>query len=763
MKRKSIIWILLGLVVAVYFFIPLKNNSANYSTVLFDSKGNLMGASIAEDGQWRFPAGDSIPKKVATCVQYFEDEHFYKHFGINPFSVGRAIWQNISKGKIISGASTLTMQIARMRRNKPRNLWQKLMEMCLAVKLELHYSKQSLMNQYLSMAPFGGNVVGLEAASWRYYERPPYLLSWGEVAALAVLPNNPSRIFPGKSEQVFKKKRNLLLHKLLRKNLIDTLTYQISLLENLPSKPKPIPQKTNHLLATAKQKGNAARLETSLSPFWQERVSAIIERRHKYLKGNGIDNACALVVDLKTSNVLAYVGNTNDKQAEGNQVDIIQRPRSPGSSLKPFLYAQALSRGKILPKTLLKDIPAFFGGFMPKNFNGGYFGAVPADEALARSLNIPFVFLLKEYTYEQFHLDLQKAGISTLPHSPNHYGLSLILGGGEVTVWELTNLYNQLYQQLKNGKAQTISYLKNQKEIQESTYIDLDNAAIWHTFQAMTQLKRPTSESDWKAFSSSQLVAWKTGTSMGHRDAWAVGLNGSVLVAVWVGNADGEGRAGLTGIKAAAPLFHQIMRLSDHNPNWLDQLKPIMKAKNICKISGMLASEFCEYTSELVTNLAENTPKCPYHQQFYMNEKMTHQVNSSCYELAKANKQIRFVLPSAMGSYYAMHHPLYQGMPPFEKGCKGDNQNPIGIIYPNKKSKVFIPKLADGQKGKVILEASHQNMDATLYWHINNQFFGTTQDGTHDKEVFLSAGAYTLLVMDEKGNERKRIFEVVGE
>lgn len=756
--KKSLLFLFLGL--SLFFLLyPLKEPPYSYSTVLNDRNGNLLGASIATDGQWRFPEPDSIPIKLSTCIQYFEDRHFYKHPGVNPLAIGRAAVQNVQAGKIVSGASTLTMQIARMMRGQNRTLWQKLIEMGMAIKLELKYSKEELMNKYLSMAPFGGNVVGIEAASWRYFNRSPHLLSWGESASLAVLPNNPGAIYPGRSNKQYLEKRNRLLKTLYEHEIINQATYELSLLEELPETPFPIPQKAPHLLTTIQETNPESIVQSTLDPFWQARATKILERHHVQQMGNGVDNMSAIVIDLKTGHVLAYIGNTSDPMAEGYQVDIIQKSRSPGSSLKPILYAHTLSKGEILPETLLPDIPTFFGGFSPKNFSGGYEGAVPANQALAKSLNIPFAYMLRDHSYEQFHFDLKRMGISTLNNPPGHYGLSMILGGADVKMWDLANAYVKMYQSLAGHSIKDISYTPNSLK---SEKIDLDQAAIWYTFDAMTELSRPYGEQEWQSFSSSQLISWKTGTSFGFRDAWAVGLNGNVFVGVWVGNADGEGRAGLTGINAAAPPLLELIRLADHDRNWLEKLKPQMKQMMICSTSGRIANALCPAEQKGVPVNAGNSGICTYHQEFQMDKSLIYHVNSSCYSLSESISQTHFVLPPSMGYYYSKIHSSYNGIPPLFPSCKAGNRNPIEIIYPTTNSKVFIPVTLDGEKGRVVLEASHQNESSTIFWSIGDQFYGKTISD-HQLEVYLPQGKHILRLTDEKGNERRLTFEVISE
>ncbi len=757
--KKVLLFLTVSAILLLVFY-PLREPVPSYSTVLNDRDGGLLGASIALDGQWRFPKPDSVPHRIATCIQYYEDKHFYRHPGVNPLAIGRALWQNILEGEVVSGASTLTMQIARMMRQKNRTLWQKTIEIILAIKLEIKYSKEELMIKYASMAPFGGNVVGLDAASWRYFNRPPYLLSWGESASLAVLPNNPGAIFPGRSKNQYQQKRDLLLKRLLANEIIDTTTYELSILEELPGAPFPIPQNAPHLLSTLQKKSSGKIIHSTIDPKWQRQASQILERHHLRHSENGIENAALIVIDLESSEVLAYVGNTNDRRAQGHDVDIIQRPRSPGSSLKPLLYAKALTSGVILENTLLPDIPTFFGGFSPKNFSRGYDGAVPANQALIKSLNIPFTYLLRDYTYEQFHLDLQKLGITSLNQPPGHYGLSLILGGGEVSLWELSNAYLKMYQRLADDRLSdaTIERIRERSNIEN---IEFDQGAIWQTLKTITELSRPAGEESWQSYSSSQLISWKTGTSFGFRDAWAIGMNGKVLVGVWVGNADGEGRAGLTGINTAAPLFLEVMRLSGHDQNWLAKLKPELMRKAVCEASGYLASELCPSVSAEVMANAEKVGRCPYHRSLLLDETGEFRINSSCYSLSNAQKRTKFLLPPSIGHFYKKKHPDYPGVPAFYPGCNSGDSKPIEIVYPNNGNKLFIPTELNGEKGRVILKATHQDQSATLYWSIGDVYLGSTEDD-HKLEVFLNKGRHCLKVVDELGNETQVTFEVLN-
>ncbi|MFW5821316.1 MAG: transglycosylase domain-containing protein, partial [Bacteroidota bacterium] len=424
---------------------PLFNDPT--STVLFDRQGELLGARIAEDGQWRFPQADSLPDKFIHCIINFEDRYYFKHPGFNPLSLVRAFFQNLKAGEIISGGSTITMQVIRLsRKNKSRTLKEKVIELLLALKLEFRHSKKEILSFYASYAPFGGNVVGLETAAWRYFDASPFHLSWAESAFLAVLPNAPSLMHPGKNRDVLLEKRNRLLLKLRKRNILSDIDYQLALSESLPEAPKDLPAKAYHLTERFNQSQKGRRISSTINKDLQEKVDDIIQRSKSRLYAMGIHNAACLVTKVDGGEVLAYVGNIrNSEHPEyGGDVDVIPSSRSSGSILKPLLYTMMQYRGELLPHTLVGDIPTRYGNYSPKNYKKGYDGIVKASEALARSLNVPAVRMLHQYGNERFLNDLRNMGMSTLNKPGDHYGLSIILGGAESSLEDLSSIYTSM-------------------------------------------------------------------------------------------------------------------------------------------------------------------------------------------------------------------------------------------------------------------------------------------------------------------------------
>lgn len=724
------------------------------STVLLDRNNKLLGAHIASDGQWRFPECKQVPPKIATCIVAFEDRNFYNHVGVSFKGIARAMIQNSRNGKVVSGGSTITMQLVRlMRKNPPRTYPEKLLEMLLATRLEWRYNKREILALYASHAPFGNNVVGIDAASWRYFGRSADELSWAESATLAVLPNAPGLIYPGKNHDRLLKKRNRLLRYLYEEGTFDRTTYEMALHEPLPEKPVPLPRLAPHLLdryLSGAQHGTI--IHSTIDKNMQEKVALQLQLQHQLLSDNSIMNGAVMITDVKSGEILAYVGNTNvSKEEYSGSVDCIRAPRSSGSILKPFLYAKCMEAGQLTPAMLIPDIPSQFGSFSPKNYSGSFDGAVHANSALSKSLNIPMVHLLNRYGTAHFRNDLRNYGLSSVNRSAENYGLSLVLGGAEVRLSDLTTVYTQMAQELRFGKSWSLRLDKNSKTKDASISPHTDPGCIYATFEALLEVNRPDEDNNWKAFSSSRKIAWKTGTSFGFRDAWAIGVTPDYVVAVWMGNADGEGRPGLTGVKAAAPLLFRIFHQLPRHTKWFEQPKKYMSTVEICRESGHRAGKRCPNTlrkSIPTTCLATNV--CPYHQTIFLNKTGTLRVDSECANVFDMQKQIRFVLPPVIEKYYASQHPDYITVPPFDPACLAKVSGAMHIVYPKENSSIYVPLTFEGKPGEVIFEAGHRNSGTTIFWHLDETFLGQTT-GVHQLSLNPPAGEHVLQLIDESG------------
>ena len=708
----------LAVILLAYLFCLPRNlfKDTVYSTVVESAEGELLGARIAEDGQWRFPPCDTVPERFATALVQFEDRHFRWHPGVNPVAMGRAFVQNLRSGHVVSGGSTITMQVIRLSRQKERTVKQKLIESILATRLELRYSKRRILALYASHAPFGGNVVGLEAAAWRYFGRPASELSWAEAATLAVLPNAPATLHLSKGRDELLAKRNRLLKRLLEHGDISADTYEAALEEPLPQAPLPLPAFAPHYVENCPK---GVRTRTSLRIGLQKAVTAAVDRQSDDLAREGVSDLAAVVMDNRTGEVVAYVGNASPyRERPGVQVDIASSPRSTGSILKPFLYEAALEEGLILPRTLLPDIPVNLGGFAPQNFDRQFYGAVPAAEALARSLNVPAVFLLRQYGVPKFYSLLQARGLTTLTRNPETYGLSLILGGAEGRLDEITAAYSAMAASVIPGSEQPVM-----------AGFDRPSLAIWYTLDALKEVNRPD-ELDWRLIRSVRKAAWKTGTSYGFRDAWAVGMTPEYTIGVWAGNAEGQGVPGLTGARTAGPVMFDILGLLPSSNDWFEMPGQAGHNENsdrsslakVCVASGYLAGPECPQTEELLLPSAclESDP-CPYH------------------------RNGEFVLPPAMEWFYKPHHPEYTG------ARKAASTQVMEFIYPSSGTVLYLPRQLSGEVEGVVFRVAHHSSDATLWWHLDQSFVGETRF-IHELRLAPPIGKHTLTVVDGDGN-----------
>ena len=773
-KSTKFILILSPLLALYLFCLPGKLFDSPVSAVLTDKDGVLLGARISAEGQWHFPPAEAVPDKFAKCIVCYEDKRFAWHPGVDFLSAGRALRQNLSRGGVVSGASTITMQVIRLSRpGAPRNVPEKLLEAVLATRLEMRCRKSEILLLHASNAPFGGNVVGLEAAAWRYFGRPADELSWAESAMLAVLPNSPALIHPGRNRQKLLEKRNFLLDKLCANGTIDETECALAKDEPLPEKPLPMPDKAYHLLERLRAEGGDKAYVCSVDAALQDRVNAVARSYFGVYHSNMVDNMGILVRSVRSGEVLAYYGNTMGlaEGLRGASVDMIPAPRSSGSTLKPLLYAAMLQDGLILPGTLIKDTPYNYNNFAPHNFNRSFDGAVPASEVISRSLNVPSVRMLELYGAGRFLELLKELGFTTITRDADHYGLSLILGGAEITLEDLVGVYCDMARELTadpdsaalaGGLSRDHGRPRVAATVPPSRFAEsnpdsknLSKASIWLTFDALAKATRPEEESSWMGFSSGRKVAWKTGTSWGNRDAWSVGVTPEYVVGVWVGNSDGEGRAQMTGVGYAAPVMFDVFAALPPS-RWFRKPVEEMVPLTVCRQSGLPASRICpDRDTVWVPDIERRPDECRYHRIVHLDADGRMQVNSSCYPVEKMVEKVWFVLPPAMEWYYMKNHLDYRPLPPKHPDfdAASENGNPIEIIYPQQGITVVTTIGLDGREQGVVVRAAHRDPSALLYWHLDDEYLGTTR-GEHDLLIHPAPGKHVLLAMDANGSSR---------
>ena len=737
-----------------------------HSTVLLDRDGIMLGATVASDAQWRMPAMGGLPPRFVECLLQFEDRRFRQHLGVHLPSLMRAAKQNLSEGRTVSGGSTISMQVARMSgKGSSRTYGNKVLEILLALRMEMRYSKDEILQLYADNAPFGGNVVGLEAAAWRWFQRDPWQLSWAECATLAVLPNAPARIHPGRKRDALLRKRNRLLDRLLHVGELDSLAWSLALEERLPEAPRALPRAAPHLLATLERQGSEGqRIRSTLDASIQARATELAERHALALRANEVHNTAILIMDVPTGEVLAYVGNLGSAgQAHAGDVDIIRAPRSTGSLLKPFLYASMLQQGERMPDQLVADLPTRYQGFAPRNFDQRFSGAVRASQALARSLNVPAVRALHQHGVDRTLRMLRAMGLEHLDRSAEHYGLALIVGGSESTLWELTGAYASLARIARMGPRATSAHVhppmimrNNAMNGSGRTAPVLGPAAAFHTLEALRSLDRPDMLQGWGHGTGSGPIAWKTGTSFGHRDAWAIGVSDRYAVGVWTGNASGEGRPALTGTLAAAPLLFELFGMLP-NGSAVEPPYDHMERMSVCRHSGLRAGPECDQVdSTWVLKQAVRTPPCPYHRSILVDASGSLRTRPG----PDAFRAVWFVLPPAMEHYYMIVDPSYKPLPAWAPGVLPDEEEGImELIYPDHGARILVPVQLHGRHGEVVLEAAHREKEAAIHWDLNGEHRGTTI-GEHRITVDLEAGPQKLTLADQAGRILEATFSV---
>lgn len=740
-------------VLAFYQLVPLPHPlfEDDYSTIVTDRRGQLLRVYLNEEEQWILPPDPSlpIPKRLRETVLAFEDRYFFHHPGVNPGAILRALYQNLTSGRRVSGASTITMQVARLIRPKPRTIRSKILEALQALAVEMRYSKEEILRLYLNHAPYGGNIRGYRAASLKYFAKSATELTWAEAATLAVLPNAP-RLSPDVAgPDALEDRRNELLKRLREFGIIDRHAAGLATEEEVPRAARPLPVWAPHLCDYARSLEDSDRIATTIDLELQKRLESMVEFHSAYLASTGVDNVSALVANTVTGEAVAYAGSADyfDYSVQGH-IDGIQSPRSTGSILKPLLYALAMDEGMLIPHSLLQDIPTQIGAYAPRNIDRRYRGLVSAEEALVRSLNVPAVRLLNAYGLEPFYFFLKDAGLDHIFRRPEDYGLPLILGGAEATPWEIAGLYRGL---ATEGSFAPLSVIPGG----ETSPVQLISpGAAYLTLEMLRQVQRPGAEAYWRAFEGGVPVAWKTGTSYGRRDAWAVGVTPTWTVVVWTGNFRGEGNANLSSTTSAGYLLFEILNSFPRRdePAWFTADINSLRDTEVCVDTGYRATESCRHRSTLQTPAAAPPlAPCPYHKTIYVTADERYRVDSRCWDRGNYHRRSVLVFPPEVAQHTRAGGIELSVIPPWSPDCVGSRDaSRVTIVYPTEGARIFLPRELDGSLQKLTLRAAHQDGNAALYWYLGSRYLGRTRD-VHKLSVELDRGEHTVTCVDEHG------------
>lgn len=747
---KKIFLLILFLTVA-FFLVPLPEICPPYGTIFYDKNGEIIHTFLSKDEQiiFKIEENEKIPEKIKIALVFSEDKRFYFHFGFDPLSLIRAAYVNIKNKKIVQGGSTITMQTIRILDPKPRKILIKLKEIIQAIKMELIFSKEEILKIYLSNVPMGGNVRGIKAASLKYFGKKMEDLTWAESSTLCAILKSPSK----KDFSFIKKERDKILKKLYKYKIIKKEILESALKEPVFWGNFELPKKAPHFsfwLFKNKLNGN---VKTTLDLSIQNIAEEVLNNFYPRLKSYGINECSIIILETATGKIRGYVGSPSFEEKERGQVDGVQAPRSTGSILKPFLYALALDKGILTQNSILPDYPVFFGDFKPENSERIYRGAVKFKEALINSLNIPAVWLLHKYGYENFYNFLKLAEFSTLYPDPKRYGLTLIIGGAEGKLIEITNLFRIL-----SNYGVWSPYIFEEKKETKYKKMLLSKGSASIIYEVLQELSRPD-EIYYQIYPKKNFFSWKTGTSFKQRDAWACGTNEDWTIGVWAGNFSGEGNQNIMGAKIAGPilfnLFLSLPKLGKEKVN-LKGVKRVL----VCKDSGYLPSNYCSDLEFInAPEKTKNLKICQYHKEYFVDLDLKYSFCSFCLDGKNFIKKSFFILPPEM-KYYFKNLNSYEEIPPHNPECKKIKAEYIKIIYPENGSIIKIPKEYDGNYQKVVFKAVSNIRESFIFWLVDKKYIGKTKNN-HIISMDLEDGEHTLQIIDEEGNENSVSFRII--
>lgn len=728
------------------------NTRIEYGQLVRAEDGTILHAYLTHDEQWRMKANlDEITPELKKAIIYKEDKYFYYHPGVNVFAVGRAAVNNLLKQKRTSGASTITMQVARMLEPKKRSYFNKIAEMFRALQLELHYTKEEILQLYLNLVPYGSNIQGVKAAAILYFNKTPGQLSLAEITALSVIPNRPNSLAPGEHNSAIVKARNKWLQRFKQDNVFNDAAIQDALEEPLNAyrhdAPRRAPQFAYRMLM---QYPAMPEVFTTIDARMQTEAEAVVSNYMTNLKLNNINNASVFIIDNKTHQVKTYIGSPDFFDAEHNgQVDGITSARSPGSTLKPLLYGLCIDHGIITPKTIIADVPVNYEGYAPENYDLGFRGNIAAEDALRMSLNIPAVKLLNALGTPHFISSLSRGGVSTIWNDRNRLGLSMILGGCVIRLDELSNIYSSfanggLYHPVRWLRSDTVYH--NAKDRMQV----LSPAAAYMVTNILTELHRPDVPNLAASATGIPKIAWKTGTSYGRKDAWSIGYNANYTIGVWVGNFDGTGVPELNGAGTASPLLFRIFNTVDRNvaDDWLKAPEEL-EIRFVCKESGKVPNDYCseQVADYFIPGISPNQ-QCDHQKEVWLSADETFSYCTTCRPVNGYKTKVFPNISAELTAYYEQNHIPYTQQPPHNPKCtRLFDGDPPGIISLTDNATYLI---VDKQQQKLQLQCTAANDVKKVYWYINNKFFAST--GVGESAFFIPADRnIKISCADDKG------------
>lgn len=790
LKKKLVLLLKICLVVFLGFLIlnfifPVRSNIF-YSKTISDSKGEILYCFLTEDDKWRmYSELDEISPELKKAIVYKEDKYFYWHLGINPIAVARAFWNNSVQNKRTSGASTITMQVARLLYPKNRTYLNKFIEMFRSFQLEWKYSKDEILQLYLNLVPYGSNIEGVKSASVLYLEKQPNHLSLAEITALSIIPNRPTSLLPGKNNELIIQERNKWLKRFEKDEIFEKEVIEDALTEHFNAKRHESPKKAPHFSLRMKNKfEDEINIKTNLNSAIQQKTELILKDFMRTYQGKNIHNSSAFVINNETMAVVGYVGSNNffDNENAG-QVDGINAVRQPGSTLKPLLYGMAIDAGILTPKSIVSDVPINYNGYAPVNYDKEYSGYISVEDALAKSLNVPAVKTLDELGISNFTDKLVACQFESIARRQELLGLSVVLGGCGTTLEELTKLYAAF---ANDGKFQAVNWLqevgdlktnnrettiKSQilnekqktKKIKEETKNQIKQVLSYESnfmiSEMMTNLERPDLPNFWQNTKDLPKIAWKTGTSYGRKDAWAIGFNKKYTVGVWVGNFDGEGVPEMTGSNSATPILFNIFKQIDaeHSRSWLKKPENL-DIRLVCSESGNKPSERCEnQIFDYFIPLVSSQSTCTHLSKIYLSANDSISYCIDCLpEVGYKSKWIVNHSPEII-ALFENDNIGYEKIPPHYGKCEQVYKEGAPLIISPKKGSVYY--IDTNYPEEIMLECQASKDATTIFWYIDDVFYKSTAP---NENLFFEAkeGSMKVSCSDDLGRNSNIWFDV---
>ncbi len=737
--------LLIFVVLDLLFPLPYKQE---FSKEIHAKDGTLLTAYLTSDDKWRLRTElDEVSFELIKAVLEKEDSWFYWHPGINPISIFRALYRNITTGEIQVGASTITMQVARMLEPKRRTYLNKFAEIFRAIQLEIKYSKKEILEMYLSLLPFGGNIEGVKSASYIYFNRPPNRLSLAQSIMLTVIPNDPNTLRLDRINDNIISKRNFWIKKFKQTNTFSSTDLSDALNEPVESNRYAIPVIAPHFSQYIKDNFNGDILNTALDLSVQHTAENILLRNVRKVFYKGITNGAVLVIDNKSSSVVAYCGSA-DFYDEGSfgQVNGITAIRSPGSTLKAALYAHAFDEGILTPQTKLADIPSDFHGYQPENYDLKFYGNVSTEFALVNSLNIPAVKLLEQSGLNDFINFLEGCGFNQIQKQQNKLGLSMILGGCGTNLQELTRLFSAF---AREGKLYPLQFILNDEDQKgEQIFSDASSYLIANILSGSNR----SDIANLSNYSKLPKFAWKTGTSYGKRDAWAIGFNPNYTIGVWMGNFNGVGSPNLSGAEAAVPLLFDLFNAIDYNSDtkWFE-MPDDLTTRKVCRESGLIPTKFCSNTiTDFCIKDKTNNEVCNIHKPIYVNLDETIQYCTDCLPSSNYKKVAYTVYDPELSVWLSQNKYDYRKPPQHNPNCTSKfTEGGPRILSPSENYEYYLEK---NSKQEILLLAASDSRVKTHYWYVNEKFFKKTKPG---ERIFFIPESNKLKItcLDDKGRD----------